>query len=237
MPGTDGAVSERRPWRAPPVGPAIVTGIEAEPKLVRYLDELYRWNERINLTSISRVEAESRHLAEARRLLVHAAPATGARVADIGAGGGVPGMVMAILRPDLRVTLIESDRRKAGFLVHAAALCDCAGVTVEPRRAEEVGRDPAHRDTYDLAVSRATASAPVLCELALPLLHAGGRLLALVADAEADARSAAPAASACGGGIPAALAPGILSITKVGPTPELYPRRAGMPARRPLHGG
>jgi len=174
MPGTDGAVSERRPWRAPPVGPAIVTGIEAEPKLVRYLDELYRWNERINLTSIPRVEAESRHLAEARRLLVHAAPATGARVADIGAGGRRTGMVMAILRPDLRVTLIESDRRKAGFLVHAAALCDCARVTVEPRRAEEVGRDPAHRDTYDLAVSRATASAPVLCELALPLLHAGG---------------------------------------------------------------
>ncbi len=237
MPGTDGAVSERRPRRGPAVGPATVTGIEAEPKLERYLDELYRWNERINLTSIPRVEAESRHLAEARRLLVQAAPATGARVADIGAGGGVPGMVMAILRPDLRVTLIESDRRKAGFLVHAAALCGCTRVTVEPRRAEEVGRDPAHRDTYDLAVSRATASAPVLCELALPLLHAGGRLLALVADAEADARSAAPAASACGGGIPAALAPGILSITKVGPTPELYPRRPGMPARRPLHGG
>jgi hypothetical protein len=60
--------------------------------------------------------------------------------------------------------------------------------------------------------------------------------VALVADAEADAGIAAAAASACGGGVPAALAPGILSITKVAPTPELYPRRAGMPARRPLHG-
>jgi 16S rRNA (guanine527-N7)-methyltransferase len=213
-----------------------MSAVPAEPRLLRYLDELYRWNQRINLTSISREEAQSRHLAEARRLLVHAAPAPGARVADIGAGGGVPGLVMAILRPDLRVTLIESDRRKAGFLVHVAAVCECPQVTVEPRRAEEVGHDPAHRDAYDLAVSRATASAPVLCELALPLLHAGGRLLALVADAEADARIAAAAASACGGGMPAALAPGILSITKVAPTPELYPRRAGMPARRPLHG-
>jgi 16S rRNA (guanine527-N7)-methyltransferase len=186
-----------------------MSAIQVEPRLLRYLDELYRWNQRINLTSIPREEAESRHLAEARRLLVHAAPAPGARVVDIGAGGGVPGLVMAILRPDLRVTLIESDRRKAGFLLQAAAV---------------------------LAVSRATASAPVLCELALPLLHAGGRLVVLVADAEADAGIAAAAASACGGGVPAALAPGILSITKVAPTPELYPRRAGMPARRPLHG-
>ena len=203
---------------------------------MRYLDELYRWNRRINLTTIPREEAERRHLAEARHLLVHAAPAAGALVADIGAGGGVPGLVMAILRPDLRVTLIESDRRKAGFLVHAAALCDCTRVTVEARRAEEVGHDAAHRDTYDLAVSRATASAPVLCELALPLLRVGGRLVALVADAEADLPAASAAASACGGGVPIALAPGILSITKVAPTPELYPRRAGMPARRPLLG-
>jgi 16S rRNA (guanine527-N7)-methyltransferase len=213
-----------------------MSAIQAEPRLRRYLDELYRWNQRINLTSIPREDAESRHLAEARRLLVHAAPAPGARVVDIGAGGGVPGLVMAILRPDLRVTLIESDRRKAGFLLQAAAVCECPQVRVDPRRAEEVGHDPAHREAYDLAVSRATASAPVLCELALPLLHAGGRLVALVADAEADAGIAAAAASACGGGVPAALAPGILSITKVAPTPELYPRRAGMPARRPLHG-
>jgi 16S rRNA (guanine527-N7)-methyltransferase len=213
-----------------------MSAIQAEPRLLRYLDELYRWNQRINLTSIPREEAESRHLAEARRLLVQAAPAPGARVVDIGAGGGVPGLVMAILRPDLRVTLIESDRRKAGFLLQAAAVCECPQVRVDPRRAEEVGHDPAHREAYDLAVSRATASAPVLCELALPLLHAGGRLVALVADAEADAGIAAAAASACGGGVPAALAPGILSITKVAPTPELYPRRAGMPARRPLHG-
>ena len=214
-----------------------MSAIQAEPRLRRYLDELYRWNQRINLTSIPREDAESRHLAEARRLLVHAAPAPGARVVDIGAGGGVPGLVMAILRPDLRVTLIESDRRKAGFLLQAAAVCECPQVRVDPRRAEEVGHDPAHREAYDLAVSRATASAPVLCELALPLLHAGGRLVTLVADAEADAGIAAAAASACGGGVPAALAPGILSITKVAPTPELYPRRAGMPARLPLHGG
>ncbi|MGD1052476.1 MAG: 16S rRNA (guanine(527)-N(7))-methyltransferase RsmG [Candidatus Dormibacteria bacterium] len=214
-----------------------MSAVEAESRLLRYLDELYRWNLRTNLTTVPRDQAETRHLAEARQLLARAAPDPGARVVDIGAGGGVPGLVMAILRPDLRVTLIESDRRKAGFLLQAAALCECERVTVDPRRAEEVGHDPAHRDGYDLAVSRATASAPVLCELALPLLRAGGRLVALVADAEADARLAVAAASACGGGAPEALAPGILSVTKAAPTPDRYPRRPGIPSRRPLTGG
>jgi 16S rRNA (guanine527-N7)-methyltransferase len=76
----------------------------------------------------------------------------------------------------------------------------------------------------------------VLCELALPLLRAGGRLVALVTDAPRDARAAATAAAACGGGTPEVVAPGILAITKVGPTPERFPRRPGLPARRPLGG-
>ncbi len=213
-----------------------VTGAEMDVRLRRYLDELYRWNLRVNLTAIPREEAETRHAGEARHLLASAAPAPGARVVDIGAGGGVPGLVMAILRPDLRVVLVEADRRKAGFLLHAAAVCGCAQVEVVSRRAEEVGHDPAHRGGYDLAVSRAAALAPVLCELALPLLRAGGRLVALVTDAPRDARAAAAAAAACGGGTPEVVAPGILAITKVGPTPERFPRRPGVPARRPLCG-
>ncbi len=216
-------------------GPQV--GIETDARLGRYLDELYLWNRRINLTAVPRAQAESRHTGEARRLLAAAEPARGARVIDIGAGGGVPGLVMAILRPDLRLTLVEADRRRAGFLLHAAAVCACPQVTVVARRAEEVGRDPAHRGRYDLAVSRATAAAPALCELALPLLRTGGRLLALVSDAEADARAAAVAAAACGGGPPLAVAPGILAITKVAPTPDAFPRRAGVPARHPLGGG
>ena len=213
-----------------------MTDAETETRLRRYVDELYRWNRRVNLTTIPREQAESRHIGDARRLLAQADPAPGARVVDIGAGGGVPGLVMAILRPDLQVTLVEADQRKAGFLLHAAAICACAQVAVASRRAEEVGRDPGHRGAYDLAVSRATASAPVLCELALPLLRVGGRLVALVADAQSDVRAAAVAAFACGGGTPAAIAPGIFSVTKVEPTPERFPRRVGLSARRPLGG-
>ena len=212
------------------------TGAAADARLVRYLDELYLWNRRINLTTVPRAEADRRHVGEARRLLLAMAPAPGDRVIDIGAGGGVPGLVMAILRPDLHLTLVEADRRRAAFLLHAAAICDCAQLTVVPRRAEDVGRDPAHRGRYDVAVSRATAAAPALCELALPLLRTGGRLLALVSDAESDARAAAAAAAACGGGPPLALASGILEVTKVTPTPDTFPRRPGVPTRHPLVG-
>lgn len=214
-----------------------MTGTGTDARLDRFLDELYLWNRRINLTAVPRDQAESRHTGEARRLLAAAEAEPGARVIDVGAGGGVPGLVMAILRPDLHLTLVEADRRRAGFLLHAAGVCACTQVTVIARRAEEVGRDPAHRGRHDIAVSRATAAAPALCELALPLLRTGGRLLALVSDAEADARSAVVAASACGGGPPLAVAPGILAVTKVAPTPDAFPRRAGVPARRPLGGG
>jgi 16S rRNA (guanine527-N7)-methyltransferase len=205
-----------------------------EDPLERYLDELYRWNERINLTRVPRAEARRRHLGETQALLAAAAPGRGASVVDVGSGAGVPGLVMAILRPDLRLTLVESDRRSAAFLVHAAALCGAAHLSVLPRRAEEVGRDPAHRERHDLAVSRAAAPAPVLCELALPLLRVGGRLLALVADPAGDAQRAAPAATRCGGGAPAALGAGILAVPKVAATPLEYPRRPGVPARHPL---
>lgn len=202
--------------------------------LERYLEELYRWNERINLTTVARADAERRHIGETRALLDAAAPRQGASLVDVGSGAGVPGLVMAILRPDLRVTLIEADRRSAAFLVHAAALCGATRVSVVARRAEEVGHDPGQRESHDVAVSRATAPAAVLCELALPLVRPGGRLLALVGDAAQDATRCAVAAAALGGGTPEALGVGILRVAKVAPTPAWFPRRSGVPARHPL---
>lgn len=202
--------------------------------LTRYLDELYRWNERVNLTTVPRADAERRHVAETERLLAVLEPGPGARCADVGSGGGVPGMVIALLRPDMRLTLIESDRRKAGFLTHAAGVCGCANVTVVAERAEVTGHDPAHRGAYDLVVSRATAPSPVLVELALPLLRTGGRLAALVGDAAWESRVCRFVAECCGGSAPVALAPDIVAIDKVAETPEIYPRRTGVPRRKPL---
>jgi 16S rRNA (guanine527-N7)-methyltransferase len=199
-----------------------------------YLDELDRWSTRLNLTTIPRDLMWERNVVEVEDLLRVAAPPDGSRVVDIGSGGGVPGMVIAILRPDLEVTLLDSDQRKSGFLIHIAGLLLLSSVVVEPLRAEDAGRRDGMREGFDLATSRATAPPPVLCELALPLLRVGGSLCALVADAQSARSACVAAAAACGGGAPEAPADGVLRVIKVAPTPNAYPRRPGIPNRQPI---
>ena len=202
--------------------------------LEAYLDELDRWSQRLNLTAIPRDQAWSRNVAEAEELLEVAAPSPGCSVIDIGSGGGVPGIVIAILRPDLEMTLLDADRRKSAFLIHVAGLLGLASVRVVAERAEDAGRRDGMRETFDLAISRATAPPPVLCELALPLLRTGGALCALVSDAQAAIGSCSAAASACGGSAPEAPSSGILRVRKVTLTPHEYPRRPGTPGRHPI---
>ena len=162
-------------------------------------------------------------------------------VVDVGSGGGLPGLPLKIARPDLQVTLVEADGRKAAFLVRACAELGLRGVEVLDRRAEDAGRDPRYREAFDLAVARAVAPMPVLAELCLPLVKVGGRLLAQKTEAE-DVAGASRAIELLGGG-PAetAHAPSaarrsgtVVIVEKVRPTPGAYPRRAGLPARKPL---
>jgi 16S rRNA (guanine527-N7)-methyltransferase len=161
----------------------------------------------------------------------------GARsLVDVGSGGGMPGLPLKAVRPDLAVTLLEADRRKAAFLVDAAARLGLA-VDVVPERAEVAGRGSL-RETFDLAVCRALAPMPVVAELCLPLVRVGGRLLAMKGRVE----EAGAAIAALGGGPPAVLpAPSaarergvVVAVPKVAPTPTAYPRRPGVPGRRPL---
>ncbi len=155
--------------------------------LDRHLDELDLWNRRLNLTAVPRDRAWDRHVVELLQLLEAAELVHGARCADLGSGGGIPGIVVAIMRPDVPMTLVEADRRKAGFLVHVCGLLGLGNVTVAARRAEELGLDPAHHEAYDAVLSRAAAPPLPLVTLAWPLLRPGGVLCALVAPAAAEA--------------------------------------------------
>ena len=169
------------------------------------------------------------HLGDARRLV------------DVGSGGGLPGLPLKIVRPDLQVSLVESDGHKAAFLVRACAELGLAGVDVVSRRAEDAAQDPAYREAFDVAVARALAPMPVLAELCLPFVRVGGRLLAQKTDAE-DVAGAARAIELMGGGPPrvvgaasAARRSGtVVIVEKARSTPDAYPRRAGLPARKPL---
>src|SRR5262249_2977936 len=155
---------------------------------------------------------------------------------DVGAGGGMPGLPIKIARPELRVTLLEADRRKAAFLIHAAARLDL-NVEVVAERAEVAGRGHL-REAFDLATCRALAPMPVLAELCLPFVRVGGRLLAV----ETQVEEASRAITALGGGeqsvIPAPSSARhrgvIVAVLKISPTPAVYPRRPGVPAKRPL---
>ncbi len=155
--------------------------------LDRYLDELDLWNRRLNLSTVPRDRAWERHVEESTRLVAVADLAEGSRCADLGSGGGIPGVVVAVVRPDVSVTLIESDHRKAGFLVHIAGLLDLHNVIVASQRAEELAAEHGHHEAYDDVLSRAAAPPLQLCALALPLLRPGGTLWALVSDDAADA--------------------------------------------------
>lgn len=168
----------------------------------------------------------------------------GERVADIGSGGGFPGLVLAVARPGANYTLIESNRKRAYFLEEAISALHLDNATVLHERAERVGRDPAHRERYDLVLTRAVAPLPVSLEYALPLARVGGQCLAMRGpQAPRDIEGSARALSELRGrlastkdlSLPQSMGKRILIlIEKMGPTPDRYPRRPGIPAKRPL---
>jgi 16S rRNA (guanine527-N7)-methyltransferase len=163
------------------------------------------------------------------------------KVVDIGSGGGLPGLPLKIMLPGLGMTLVEADQAKAAFLVRACAALGLRDVEVVARRAEEVGQDPIYRETFDVAVARALAPMAVLVELCLPLVRVGGRLLAQKTESE-DLVGATRAIEALGGSLNSVVAAPsdarsagtVVIVDKLRSTPPAYPRRAGVPARKPL---
>ena len=163
------------------------------------------------------------------------------KVVDVGSGGGLPGLPLKIVRPDLELTLIEADQDKAAFLVHACAQLGLEGVEVVGRRAEDAGHDPRLREAFDVAVARALAPLPVLAELCLGLVRVGGRLLAQKTESE-GAGAGERAIEIMGGMLiavhasPSAArrAGTVVVVEKVRPTPDAYPRRPGVPNHKPL---
>jgi 16S rRNA (guanine527-N7)-methyltransferase len=160
---------------------------------------------------------------------------------DVGSGGGLPGLALKLARPELAVTLVEADQAKAAFLVQACAKLGLPDVTVVSRRAEDAGRDARLRESFDVATARALAPMPVLAELCLPLVRVGGKLLAQKTqreDVAASRRSIELLGGSLDGVKPApsgARGSGtVVVISKVRPTPADYPRRPGVPSRKPL---
>lgn len=200
-------------------------------------------NTRLNLTRVVEPEAVARlHLLDslaALPLLDASAPRS---ALDLGSGGGVPGLVLAMARPGLTWTLVDSVGKKVDALRSFVQALALANVTVIAERAEILGRGPA-RGSSDVVTARACAALPVLAEYALPLVRIGGSVLAWKGPISPDELAAGAAASSLlGGGTPEVRPSGVpvlgdhsfALIPKVAPTPERFPRRPGEPSRRPL---
>lgn len=217
-------------------------GIEIDPsrgpELVALLDRIARSPQ--NLTAIADTwDGVERHLVDSLAVLSIPESRDMARVVDVGSGGGFPGLALAIARPDLDVTLIESERRKAEWLQRASA--NTANVRAVHRRSEDVAR--AEREAWDTAVIRALAAPPAALELAAPLLADGGKLIlwggprdpsgeerAALAGRELGLR---PAGTHAVDAVPGAERH-LHVFRKVEPTPPRFPRRPGRATKRPL---
>lgn len=214
----------------------------------RYQVLLLEWNQRVNLTAITDPAViPIRHFLDSLSCSVVTGDLTGQSLVDVGTGAGFPGLPLKILYPGMSLALVESVGKKADFLAAVSAELALENVTIITERAETVGQNPAYREQFDWAVARAVAAMPVLAEYLLPLCKVGGRMLAQKGEsAPEEIKQAAEAIGLLGGG-EAALTeielPGVenehylVVVEKIRPTPEKYPRRVGVPGKRPMGGG
>ena len=214
------------------------------PAVERFVELLLEANRQVNLTRIVEPEAIARlHLLDALAAVRWLDAWAPRRALDIGSGGGIPGIILALARPEVAWTLLDSVGKKAEAMRGFVDGLGLARVAVVAARAEELGRRTEHRESYDLVTARALAALPVLLEYALPLARVGGHVLAWKGSMPANELEAGRAVARSLGGSEPTLEPSgfdalgdhrFLIVTKERSTPAAYPRRSGVPARRPL---
>ena len=233
------------------ISEADAFGLSLDPetvaKLQRYYALLIEGNKITNLTRIvDEREAVVKHFLDSLTVLsalpreLWDAPLD---FIDVGAGGGFPGIPLLIVRPNWHGTLMDATGKKVAFLAESISALGLNGTALHGR-AEEVARDPAHRDHYDLAVARAVAEMSALSELCLPFVKVGGRFVAMKGSSgETELDNAKKAIHLLGGAdvsvraleLPEGMGERrLITIRKRTPTPKAYPRRTGMPTQKPL---
>jgi len=228
--------------------PGIASGLPAgfSDAMQRFVALLLEANRRLNLTRVTLPDEVARlHLLDALAALPTVDRLASQRAIDLGSGGGLPALPLALARPEVRWTLVDSVGKKATVLRDFTEALGVRNVTVLAERAEALGRDAGQRERYDLVTARACAPLPVLGELALPLLALGGSLLAWkgpLQEDDAEVRQGGAAIGQLGGGhleifasgLPALGGHRFVAVRKERATPARFPRRPGEPARRPL---
>ena len=214
-------------------------------KLFGYFFMLNEWNSRMDLTAVKdENETLDRHFVDSLTVLKTGMITGGASLIDVGTGAGFPGMVLAMARPDLHVTLLDSQQKRIRFLKAVSEAAGTGNVRLVHARAEDGARMPDMREQYDIAAARAVAPLNTLCEYLLPYVRVGGYALCWKGPGvESELESGRRAACLLGGSTEEPVCCRIegqdwehmiLPIRKVRNTAAVYPRKAGMPKSNPL---
>jgi 16S rRNA (guanine527-N7)-methyltransferase len=212
-----------------------------------YYKELISWNDRINLTSITGFrDVQIKHFLDSLTIINALKQLDGKqlRIIDIGTGAGFPGLPIKIALPDIELVLLEATTKKASFLRHLKAALELEEVDIVAGRAEDIAHQEQYHQKFDIVLSRAVAPLATLAELSLPLCAVGGRLIAQKKGAiDWEVARASRVIKLLGGDQPEIkrikLAEFgeercLVIIEKIAPSPQKYPRRPGMPAKRPI---
>lgn len=208
-------------------------------------ETLLEWNQKFNLTAIRDDEGiRTKHFLDSLSCMLAWRDHPPESLIDIGTGAGFPGIPLKIVMPSMRLTLVESVGKKLDFCKHVVDRLKLDNVTCIQARAEELGLSRDHREKYDWAVGRAVANLPVLAEYLLPLVRVGGGMLAQKGETgPAETHQADRAIHVLGGRVRQlipVLLPGVTEerflvvVDKISATPPGYPRRVGLPAKKPI---
>lgn len=227
-------------------------GLNLTPEQVNqfevYYQELVEWNKRVNLTSVTGYEeVQITHFLDSLTVISgfpSPQPDKQLSIVDVGTGAGLPGIPLRIVLPEIRLVLLEATAKKTGFLRHITAELELDNVEIVRGRAEEIAHDDSYRERFNIVVSRALAPVNVLAELTLPFCVVGGRLIAQKkGDISQEMGQSSRAVNTLGGEVSEVLDIKLeefdsdrclVIINKVKATPSKYPRRPGIPAKRPI---
>ncbi|TET38428.1 MAG: 16S rRNA (guanine(527)-N(7))-methyltransferase RsmG, partial [Dehalococcoidia bacterium] len=210
-----------------------------------YYEELIRWNRRVNLTAIvDYEEVQVKHFLDSLTIALALKMPPSFRLLDVGSGAGIPGVPLKILFSNISLTLLDSVHKKTDFLDHLVARLGLEGVEVLTGRAEDLARDGRYREQFDLVLSRGVAQLATLVELALPFCTLGGSFIAQKkGEIERELEEAMGAIDILGGRLREVKRVeleelgeerSLVIIDKLVASPNRYPRRAGIPKKRPL---
>jgi 16S rRNA (guanine527-N7)-methyltransferase len=210
-----------------------------------YQNELMEWNDRYNLTAIhDPVKIRIKHFLDSFSSFLALRNTPIANLIDIGTGAGFPGIPLKILLPDTEVVLVDSISKKTDFCQHIIDTLELRGIQVIKDRVEHLARDELYRERFDWAIARAVAQLSTLCEYMLPFVKIGGRMLAMKGDqGPVETQQAHNAFRLLGGELSNMVKitlPGVtedrylITVNKTAITPDKYPRRVGVPNKKPL---